>query len=106
MKHYNHKQLGEERVYLGPASPSQVITGGSQDRNSGRAGTWRQELMQRPWRGSACWLASHGLLSLFSYTAQDQKPRSSPIHNRLNLPHQPLIKKMPYRLAYLREPFS
>jgi hypothetical protein len=27
-------------------------------------GTWRQELMQRPWRSVAYWLASHGLLSL------------------------------------------
>ena len=28
------------------------------------AGTWRQELMQRPWRDVAYWLASLGLLSL------------------------------------------
>jgi hypothetical protein len=26
------------------------MTEGSQDRSSSRAGTWRQELMQRPWR--------------------------------------------------------
>ena len=29
---------------------------GSQDRNSNRAGSWRQELMQRPWRDAAYWL--------------------------------------------------
>jgi len=27
------------------------IMEGSQDRNSNRAGTWRQDLKQRPWRG-------------------------------------------------------
>jgi hypothetical protein len=31
-----------------------------------RAGTWSQELMQRPWRGVAYRLASQGLLSLLS----------------------------------------
>jgi hypothetical protein len=33
------------------------IIEGSQDRNSNRAGTWRQELMGRSWRDAACWLA-------------------------------------------------
>jgi hypothetical protein len=28
-----------------------------------RAGTWRQELIQRPWRDVAYWFASNGLLS-------------------------------------------
>lgn len=28
----------------------------SQDRNTSRAGTWRQGLMQRPWMGATCWL--------------------------------------------------
>jgi hypothetical protein len=37
---------------------------GSWDRNSSRTGTWRQELMQRPRRSAAYWLALHGLLSL------------------------------------------
>jgi hypothetical protein len=41
------------------------IIEGSQDRNSNMAGTWRQELMQRPWRDVAYWLASLGLLNLF-----------------------------------------
>jgi hypothetical protein len=36
-----------------------------------RPETWRQELMQRPWRGAAFWLAPHGLLSLLSYRIQD-----------------------------------
>jgi hypothetical protein len=51
------------------ASPSTApfIIKRNQDRNSHRAGTWRQELMHRPWRGAAYWLAPHGLLSLLPY---------------------------------------
>jgi hypothetical protein len=56
-KHHDQKSVGKERVYLAYTSRSQSITGGSQDRNSSRAGTWRQELMQRPWRSAAYWLA-------------------------------------------------
>jgi hypothetical protein len=33
-------------------SHPQSITDGSQDRNSHRAGTSRQELMQRPWKSA------------------------------------------------------
>jgi hypothetical protein len=42
------KQAGEERVYSAYISTLLFITKGSQDRNSHRVGTWRQELMQRP----------------------------------------------------------
>lgn len=38
----------------------------SQDRNSNRLRTWRQELMQRSWRGGAYWLATCGLLGQLS----------------------------------------
>jgi hypothetical protein len=44
------KQVGEERVYSAYTSMLLFITKGSQDWNSHRVGTWRQELMQRPWR--------------------------------------------------------
>lgn len=40
-------------------------------RSANLAGSWRQELLQRPWRGAACWISPHGLLSLFSYRIQD-----------------------------------
>lgn len=45
--------------------------------------------------GAAYWLAPPRLLSLLSYSTQDHTT-----HNGLGLPHQFLIKKMPYRLAY------
>jgi hypothetical protein len=50
------------------------ITNRSQDRNSHREGILRQELMQRPWKGAAYWIASPSLLSLLSYRTQDYHP--------------------------------
>jgi hypothetical protein len=44
------KHIGEERVYSVYTSTLLFIIKGSQDRNSHRAGTWRQELIQRPWQ--------------------------------------------------------
>ena len=43
----NH--VREERAYLAYSSISMF----NQDRNSNRAGIWRQELTQRPWRDGA-----------------------------------------------------
>lgn len=45
------------------------------DRNS-RAEILRRELVQRPWRGAAYWLAHYGLLSLFPYRIQGYQPYS------------------------------
>jgi hypothetical protein len=53
MEHHDPKQRGEGRVYLAYISTSLFITEGSQDRNSSKEGTWRQELMQRPWGAAA-----------------------------------------------------
>jgi hypothetical protein len=72
------KQVGEERVYFAYISISIFIIEGNQDKNSIRAGTWRQELMQRPWRSAAYWLTPHGLLSLLSYRIQNLQPRNGP----------------------------
>jgi hypothetical protein len=70
---------------------------GSQDRNSSRAGTWRQELMQTPWRGAAYWLASHNLFSLLSHRTQDNhQPRDDTTHNGL-CPATSITKKIAYR---------
>ena len=45
-----------------------------------------------------CLLAS--LPGLLSYRTQNHQPRDSTTHNALGPPHQLLIKKMQYRLAY------
>jgi hypothetical protein len=57
MKHYDQKQVGEERVCLVYIFTSESIKEVRIGTQSNRAGTWRQELMQRPWRGAAYRLA-------------------------------------------------
>jgi hypothetical protein len=76
------RQIGEKSIYLAYTSTLLFIKG-SQDRNWKRAGSWRQELMQKPWRGAASWLAPHGLLSLLSYRTQDHQLRGGTTHNGL-----------------------
>jgi hypothetical protein len=44
------KQVGEDGVYSAYTSTLLFITKGSQDWNSSRSGSRRQELIQRPWR--------------------------------------------------------
>ena len=79
-RHCDLKQAEEDRVYLADTSDH------SPSLKQVRAGTWRQELMQKPWRGAAYWLALHGLLSLLSYRTQDHQPRDGPTHNGLGPP--------------------
>ena len=50
---------------------SQSTEGGPPRQELKRGRTWRQEPMQRPWRGAAYWLVPQGLLSLLSYRIQD-----------------------------------
>lgn len=63
-----------------------VTIEGSQDGNSNRAGTWKQELTQRSWRGAAYRLAPHGLLSLLSYSTQSRLTRGGATRNGLGPP--------------------
>jgi hypothetical protein len=56
------KQVGEERVYSAYTSTLLLIIKGSQDRNSHGVGTWRQELMQKPWKDAAYSLAQPAFL--------------------------------------------
>jgi hypothetical protein len=80
------KQLGEERVYSAYTFTSQFIIKRSQGRNSSKAGTWSQELMKRPQRGTAHWLVPHGLLCLLSYRTQEHWLRVRNTHNGLGPP--------------------
>jgi hypothetical protein len=80
------KKVVEDRVYSAYTSTLLFITKGSQDRNSHRAETWRQELMQRPWRYITYWLNSPGLLSLPSYRNQDYQPKDDTTHNESSHP--------------------
>ena len=50
------KQLGGGKGLLTCTSTLLFIIEGSQDGKSNRTGSWRQELMQMPWRGAAYWL--------------------------------------------------
>ena len=50
---YQDQRNLEERAYVAYTSTSLFIIKGSQDRNSSRADTWRQKLMQRPQRDAA-----------------------------------------------------
>jgi hypothetical protein len=72
------KQVGEEKVYSTNISTLLFITKGSQDRNSHGAETWRQKLIQRPWRDAAYWIASLGLLSLLLTEPRTTSPRMAP----------------------------
>ena len=56
MKHCD--QLGEIKVYFTSCFSPQFIVEISEVRNSSRAGTWRQEPLQRPLRDAAYWLAT------------------------------------------------
>jgi hypothetical protein len=56
---------------LAYTSTSLFIIERSQDRNSKKAGIWRQELVQRSWRGATCWLAAHNLLNLLFFFFKD-----------------------------------
>lgn len=57
---------GVEKVYLAYTFTSLFINEGSQ-KNANGARNWRQELMQRPQRNAAYWLAPPGLFSLLPY---------------------------------------
>jgi hypothetical protein len=61
MKHHGESNLGRKGLF-----GLQFHITGRQERDSNRTGTWKQELMQRPQKGAAYWLAPHGLLSLLS----------------------------------------
>jgi hypothetical protein len=71
MEHHDQKHLGEERISLVYISTPLSITEGSQDRNSNRTGTWRQELVCRPWRVLLTGLISMACSTMLSFRPQN-----------------------------------
>jgi hypothetical protein len=57
-------KMEKNRVYF--TSQFVVHHGGKVDYEL-KAGIWKQELKQKPWRNAAYWFTPHNLLSLFSY---------------------------------------
>lgn len=100
MKYYNQKQTGEDKFYLTYTLPHHFIIRESQNRNSNMTGTLRQKLIQRPWKNVAYWLVLQGLLYFFFLIKlRTINPELAPPKMGC-CPHQLLIQKMPYSLAY------
>ena len=66
-------ERGLFHLHFQAQSTSEEVRTGTQN----RAGTWRQELVQRPWKSAAYWLTPHGQLSLLSYRTQNHQPRQA-----------------------------
>jgi hypothetical protein len=92
VQYHDQKQVGEGKNPLAHKSTSWSITEWSQDRNANMIGTWRQELMQRPWRGAVYWLAHCDLLILISCRTRRASPGMAPPLS--------VTKEMFCRLAY------
>jgi hypothetical protein len=88
------RQAEEKRVYLAHTSTSLFITEGHQDRNSHRAGIWRQELMQRSWRVLLTGLLPMACSGCVFTEPRTTSPGVAPPTMGSALPHQSLIKKM------------
>ena len=82
MKYHDQKKLGRNE-FMAYTSTLLFITKISKNTKSSRAGTWRQDLIQRPWRSADYCLALHGLLSLLSYRTQNHQPSDVTTHNGL-----------------------
>jgi hypothetical protein len=76
MRHHDQSNLTRKGFISIYISRLYFITEGSQGMNSNRPGTWREELIQRPWRGPAYWFAPHVLLSPLSWKTQDHQIRN------------------------------
>jgi hypothetical protein len=85
MKCHDQKQTGEGGKGLFWLKHLFIIAG-NKERKSGRAGTWRQELMQRSWKGAVYWLALHGYSDYFLIESRTTSPGMYPPQNDLGLP--------------------
>lgn len=100
IKHHDQKKPGGKGFISAYRSISASITEGSQARNSKKVRIWRQELLQRPWKSSAYWLALHDLHILSPPGTQDPQSRDSTAHTVLANLNISSTKKRHHRLAY------
>ena len=100
MKQCCQKQGAQETIYLCYTSTSWSITEECQGRNSHRAGTWRQELMQRPWRVLLTGLLIMACSACFLIESSTSSPEMAPPTKGWVLLHQSLIKNMTCRFVY------
>lgn len=65
-----------------------------------RAGTWRQELKQRPWKSVTYWIAFYDLLIYLFYTSQAHMPKYGTASSGLRPPTSTISQKVPHRYIY------
>lgn len=100
------KRLVDERVYFNLLSRKQAVSEGSQGGTLSRAGTWRQDLKQKPRRNITYWLVPMTRSAFLVY------PRTSSqvscCWSLLGSPSASVGKIMPYRIAsgYQKEAFG
>lgn len=99
-KNHDQRILGRKSFISAYISRRESITEGSQGWNPNRADTWRQELTQRPRRGTDYWFASPWPSQ--PAFLRNPEPRLGMAPHTMNwaLPHPSLIKKMPYSRSY------
>ena len=76
------KQVGKKGFIWLTLSTLLFINEGSRDRNSSRAGTWRQKLMQSPQRSAAYWFSPLACLVCLLRN-QDYQPKDGPTNHGL-----------------------
>jgi hypothetical protein len=67
-----------------------------------KIGTWRQELMHKPWKSAAYWINYHGLLNLVSCKTHYYKQRDNTTFNVLGTPTS--ITNLKYALHACLQP--
>ena len=90
------KHVRVERIYSAYTSTLLYVTKGSQDRNSHRARTWRQDLMQKPWRVLFIVLLTLVCSAYFLIEPRTTNPGMTPPTMGCALPALSLIEKTPY----------
>jgi hypothetical protein len=83
-------------------SSALLVIKGCQGRNANRAGTWRQEPMQRPWRVLLTGLLPKAFLACCLAELRTTSPGMKLLSRVCPLPHQSLIEKMPYSFILWR----